>query len=1556
MEHFHPFRAPNIWICVTFCVCSVVVTSRATPIRQLPNLQTITFWEVTGGVNPHTFGVSNSSMTARRADPLGSTNYDFYGVSGMEFYDVFYSDADGSFNNVDGEYVTVEAVWPQSSGGGGLNIAEVTLDYVGGTKEYASFVASYVALGNNSVPASVTYAVDGNLNTCTTMGNTVGQSQRLRITLGFRSTHTYPHSDTILGPADQNPLAGFANDPVNTGTGNFSHEEQDFAVASRGLPLLFERFYSSLNTNVSYVGKGWTHNFSSRLEQTAAGTNLVKICWGSARADYWCMTGSVYRAENPGNRSRLTRNGDGTWTCVEKNLKRTRFLSDGRLAKIEDRNGNALFMVYDSVNTNLLKSVTNVLAQGLIFSYDTSNRLTSVQEQLNTPGWTDRSISLSYSNNLLIQVTDVLGNPIRYFYDTNGFLNTIQDQRGITTLSNVCDSAGRVLRQYDGNGNRVDFQYGTPTTNETTLTQYLVTGGVTNAVQTVHGHNGLFQLTQVQYPNDEAVSFDYDGGDNRSGITDRNGNSREFAYDSNGNITNILSPDGGMTDLEYNSLNLPILSVDALGYETEMDYDTNGNLLTETRWLDTYLSAFVKRTWSYNEFGQIASATDERGFTTFYYYNTKGLLAETIDPATNHTWFAYDAAGRLAAATDARGSGAGDPAFTTTYEYDLADRIIAIHTPIGSVTNQYDQVGNLLRTINARGFATDYTYDNNGNRTAVQRPLGNATTYEYDTLNRLVTTTRSNTPTAQLTRRYYDSLGNLTDLEQVVAGGTNLHSLFNYDAQGNVLTSIDPSGVIINNQYDEMNRRTAVINALGGQTLYDYDQRGQLVFKTDARDNFIQYEYDARGLLTTVYETPPDGGMTQYFYDDSGNLTNIVNARGISILRRSYDCLNRVVREEDADGRAWHYAYDPVGNLVQTIDPKGQINVFHYDAGNRLTEVDYADGTQVSYTYDANGNRLTMTGPGAAGTTTFTYDALDRLVSSTDDYGKTVDYGYDPAGNRASLTYPDGKQVTYDYDTASRLTAITDWSSRQTTFSYDGRRQTGMTYPNGTTLANGYDTVGRLTSRQYRKPDSSILFGFQWTRDASGNPVAASEQGLLTPQITSDAVQYSYDNDNRLTNSTAGDYGYDANGNVITQSVGGVDASFAYNPADRLTASVIGTNTVQHVYDGQGFRVARIENGAATNRFVLDRGRSMSHVLCETDGSNNITAYYIHGPQIIGRIGADGSQRYYHTDAIGSVVGLTDDAGNLTDRYAYTPYGELAGSEGNSPNPFTFVGGRGVMREPNGLYFMRARFYQSATGRFLSKDQVLGDPALPMSLHRYAYVGNSPFLFVDSTGSVMTRSEVPGDPMLTEALLQQQTQEAKQSASRFLFGTSDTEFFDPAALTCFLNAKYGTTQTGCDAGLVQQGSRLWEKMHPQMNPDWVTILNAFRYIGEGALCLGGAVGTSGFAAAAACAPLVNHAGTDLAHVGCDTLAGGDKGCHSAVDWTSLVISFVTFDSSGASSGVAKVGQYGALAAKTVGTTGKLAQNYGATGGVVNGTIWWANMEQTLGTYMRLWPQ
>jgi hypothetical protein len=162
------------------------------PVRKLPGLKSITYYERSGGTAPtaYTFTVDGPEMTTRIAT-LSDAAHDIKGVS-SEFYDVYYSNTAGDFE-LDGRYLTISGVFEYAlPAGGGLNLAEIVLNFDGDKKEFGNYVASFLAIGDNAAPESVPNCIDGDLQTHTTMGNTVGTMNRLRITLGFASTSGPP--------------------------------------------------------------------------------------------------------------------------------------------------------------------------------------------------------------------------------------------------------------------------------------------------------------------------------------------------------------------------------------------------------------------------------------------------------------------------------------------------------------------------------------------------------------------------------------------------------------------------------------------------------------------------------------------------------------------------------------------------------------------------------------------------------------------------------------------------------------------------------------------------------------------------------------------------------------------------------------------------------------------------------------------------------------------------------------------------------------------------------------------------------------------------------------------------------------------------------------------------------------------------------------------------------------------------------------------------------------------------------------------------------------------
>lgn len=1171
---------------------------------------------------------------------------------------------------------------------------------------------------------------------------------------------------------DQQDTSGSDGDPVNTATGNFFRDEADLSIASRGQVVLCSRGYNSLagsaasrqpgnkagwDRTATPLGPGWTHSYYIWLEPNAP-DEQVGVHYGDGHADYWISDGQGgYVMSVPGVYDRLVHDPNdpaSPWTLTQTNEDVYRFDAEGRLLSITDKNGNVTALAYDNPNVPYYPTaVTDPVGRSLTLDYiDVGGgewRLRRVTD------WTGRYVEYTYTNGYLTDVRDVLGEHITYTYDENGYLAAITDQRGVMTVQNTYDENGRVLEQLDARGNPTTFNYGVFGEADTTFTRHVTVEGESEPreLSWFHPHEERYkrQLEHVD-PLGVPVAYDYDGMFNRNRITDRNGNVTLFSYDERGNVTEAREADdpndpydGGVTAVAYADPNdpnappcphVPLSKTDALGYVTEWQYDENCNVIRERRYLDPNMTVYVEKSWTYNDFGQRTSETDERGNTHYWIYDENGLLVEEIDREGNHTWYGYDELWRRVWVTDGRGGGPEDPAYTTRFFYDNADRLIRIEgPPVGDPPHSivqtfgYDAIGNRTSVTDGNGNTTRYVYDNNSNLIQVEEPEGRTTWFVYDELNRKVrmydANNDPNDPNSAYTWYVYDDGDRLVETHDPEG---NVWT-YQYDLQGNLTREEDSGGVWTEHEYDALNRRVLTRNA-AGETRFVYDQLGRLISRIDANGNETQFNYDALGRLSCVIDA--EGGWTEYTYDAAGNLIRIEDANDNVISIREYDANNRLIRAWDGNGNHYEYGYDAVGNQIWVIDANGDRTDLTYDAENRLVRIDYPDGSWVTYEYDDNGNRVAMTDP--TGSSTFTYDGLNRLTSSTDSFGQTVRYGYDPVGNRTTLTYPDGKVVTYAYDAANRLTTITDWAARQTAYTYECcNRLDTVTYPNGVVEDRGYDEAGRLVSMVTTDSGSDVLLSFDWVRDGVGNPTSATETGTLQPALEQLATEYEYDADNRLVESSQGTYEYDANGNLISRTVGGVTTTFTYDAEDRLVAQTTGGSTVTHVYDGQGYRIARIDNGVET-RYVLDRGRSMSHVLCETDATGTITAYYIHGLQLVARIGADGSQRYYHTNDVGHVVALTDENEQISDRYAYTPFGLPRGHEGTTEQPFTYVGGLGVMAEADGLYFMRARFYDPDTGRFLGKDPVEGALSNPRGLHRYACGLNNPIVNVDPSG------------------------------------------------------------------------------------------------------------------------------------------------------------------------------------------------------------------------------
>jgi RHS repeat-associated protein len=155
-------------------------------------------------------------------------------------------------------------------------------------------------------------------------------------------------------------------------------------------------------------------------------------------------------------------------------------------------------------------------------------------------------------------------------------------------------------------------------------------------------------------------------------------------------------------------------------------------------------------------------------------------------------------------------------------------------------------------------------------------------------------------------------------------------------------------------------------------------------------------------------------------------------------------------------------------------------------------------------------------------------------------------------------------------------------------------------------------------------------------------------------------------------------------------------------------------------------RVQRTEAGAVT--YMLYDGEKLA---TGKDGTWTTQQGYVsESPSIYSSLVAQsGSEHWFLFDALGTTLGITTNAGTLTDTFMYEAFGTELGRTGTTATPYQYVGGYGYWNEPNvGMEQVWWRWYGPGAGRFVSTDPI------GRTVNRYAYLKNSPMRLVDPSG------------------------------------------------------------------------------------------------------------------------------------------------------------------------------------------------------------------------------
>lgn len=614
----------------------------------------------------------------------------------------------------------------------------------------------------------------------------------------------------------------------------------------------------------------------------------------------------------------------------------------------------------------------------------------------------------------------------------------------------------------------------------------------------------------------------------------------------------------------------------------------------------------------------------------------------------------------------------------------------------------------------------------------------------------------------------YDSNGNVNSITDRM-GNT---SLLGYDSQGILNTSVtDPAGHLVSYTFDKNHRLTGITYADGSRRTFSYnccsptgvtDENGhrttlvsnsllQPVSITDALSNTTSYQYDNTNSLVkivkpdgTAITVSPDklyrpasvtnevGGTVSVTYDGNWKISSLTDERGNKTDLAYMDLLPLSVT--DALGSKTQTFWDGSGRLAFRLNARNDTVSYQYTADSQLAKKDTAGSVNASYSYDydSTGNMIMMRDAG--GDTVLGYDPEGGITSLTYPDTISVGFGHNSIRKLASLTYPDGGSVisiTYAYDTRNRLQKIT-WSDSlhqplSVILGYDpAGNLVSESRSNSTSSTYAYDARNLLSSVEHTGP-AGVFFSSLYKRDPVGRIVAETTSSPLPAAPPVVAVSSTYNAVNQMLTRGADTYSYDADGNTM-----GITASTnvlaGYDPENRLVTLTRGGSTTTYSYNAVDQRVKVVAPGQTTNSHYDPDGR----LLLQTDQNGQIIAYYIYaGRRPVAGGTPSGGYYFYHYDNSGNTVALTAEAGTVAAAYAYSPFGEVTAKTGVLQHPFTYGGALGIQDDGNGLYFMRSRYYDAASGRFIQKDPI----GFRGGTNLYTYVDNNPVVKADPEGT-----------------------------------------------------------------------------------------------------------------------------------------------------------------------------------------------------------------------------
>ncbi len=919
---------------------------------------------------------------------------------------------------------------------------------------------------------------------------------------------------------------------------------------------------------------------------------------------------------------------------------------------------------------------------------------------------------ITSSNTLLGEIRDAYNNKISLGYN-NDLLETITDETGKVTFLIDNDFDGLIDRINDPFGRSAYFEYDI----NGNLTKVTDMGGYWSEFS----YDANIFVESISNEN-ETWSFNIEPADEiNNGLNPYPAPGEAMWKNYRITVTNPLKY---KEEYYYNHIDKYSWHVSPRDYIPYMGPDNN-NYVTSPK-TQFYLTDGNLR-------GRISKMqSPEGGYAEYSYDTVTGKTSTIIDYHSHRRQYTYNSKGLAAAITDAKGN-------VTTFIYSPNNiDVEKIQLDLGN-TPEDDNI--IIQTFTYNGNTHDIA--------SVTDRLGNITEFNYNPHGQLTVVNQAKGTSIEMTTEMvYDHVSNkLTEIKK----DSNTIASYTYDNIGRIETSIDSKGLLLEYDYDDLDR---ILKTTYPDTRFEtlnYSSCCPRIIDdvTDRAGLTTSYTYDSLKRLTEV-QGPT--GIIKYRYDANDNMVKLIDADGKETAF-NYDLDNRLIRKTYPGGKFIEYDYDPEGLIANVTNSRGiEINYSDYDEAHNLLTIDYSDFTpDVTYTYD-NYERLESMTDGI-GLHQYGYDDLNRLTSIDGPWNNdTIFFQYNELGNLKNLTPQGGQAITYNYDydagysdlDMGRLKDIQAGTNTYT-YNYTGANPLIQSFsrPKGSVTDYQHaEPLNRLTEITNKTSAEAIISKHVFTYNnldlidtetmTTGTPITSFQEGLTT---------YNYNNLNQLMSSTnpAETFNYDDDGNMTQgYTPAGHQFTAAYDAENRLISLSFNDGATDHeskyYYNGDSFpaKEEKYENSIKVDETRFIRAGFLP--IQERDGNNTVMREYTWGLNIGGGIGGllnlnqNGVDYSYLYDGKGNVMALIDSSQTVVASYRYDVFGLIKAKTGSLDQPYQFSTKR--YDESTGLSDYGYRFYSPITGRWINRDP-LGEAG---GINLYQMVGNNPVNFVDPWG------------------------------------------------------------------------------------------------------------------------------------------------------------------------------------------------------------------------------